>query len=92
LPINTQKQQNLLIRNSEGNSSLGQQQIFQKRRKEVEKRRKVEEEALNRKEDAEQEVCRLERELDGYRAKLNELRVNLYNEIFLILSILVFWG
>uniref|UniRef100_A0A915N6I8 Rho-GAP domain-containing protein n=1 Tax=Meloidogyne javanica TaxID=6303 RepID=A0A915N6I8_MELJA len=81
LPINTQKQQNLLIRNSEGNSSLGQQQIFQKRRKEVEKRRKVEEEALNRKEDAEQEVCRLERELDGYRAKLNELRCRTIHEL-----------
>uniref|UniRef100_A0A914N5R1 Uncharacterized protein n=1 Tax=Meloidogyne incognita TaxID=6306 RepID=A0A914N5R1_MELIC len=81
LPINTQKQQNLLIRNSEGNISLGQQQIFQKRRKEVEKRRKVEEEALNRKEDAEQEVCRLERELDGYRAKLNELRCRTIHEL-----------
>uniref|UniRef100_A0A915EV06 Uncharacterized protein n=1 Tax=Ditylenchus dipsaci TaxID=166011 RepID=A0A915EV06_9BILA len=53
----------------------------QKKRKELEKKRRTEEDALNRKTDAENEVLRLERELDGRRIGLEQLRVRIISEL-----------
>ncbi|KAF7638518.1 hypothetical protein Mgra_00001892 [Meloidogyne graminicola] len=80
--LNNEQQQQLQQQFSFRNSEINNQQIFhQKRRKEFEKRKKAEEEALNKKADAEQEVCRLEKELDGYRNKLTELRRQTIHEL-----------
>ncbi|KAL3102942.1 hypothetical protein niasHT_025850 [Heterodera trifolii] len=63
------------------NSSSKDQLMIRKRVKEMEKRRKAEEEALNRKSDAENDVKRLERELEERMFRIHSLRHHTVNEL-----------
>uniref|UniRef100_A0A183CFN3 BZIP domain-containing protein n=1 Tax=Globodera pallida TaxID=36090 RepID=A0A183CFN3_GLOPA len=63
------------LSSSGGSGSSKDQLMFRKRFKEMEKRRKAEEEALHRKSDAETDVKRLERELEERMIRIHSLRV-----------------